>query len=102
MIGTSRCGFGIERTCGYLRYENRYDTAQYPRANSEYAGQNTQIAWVQVSSAIHKDKVFQLIARRQPVFVDTVQDAVDCARFLGHPLGGTGAARSVLVSRWHR
>lgn len=31
--------------------------------------------------------------RRIPVFVDTPQEAVDCARYLGHPLGGSGAAR---------
>lgn len=29
--------------------------------------------------------------RRIPVFVDTAQQAVDCARYLGKPIGGTGA-----------
>jgi len=30
--------------------------------------------------------------RRMPVFVDTAQQAVDCARYLGHPVG-TNKAR---------
>jgi len=34
--------------------------------------------------------------RRMPVFVDTAQQAVDCARYLGHPVG-TNKARWVKI-----
>jgi hypothetical protein len=31
--------------------------------------------------------------RRIPVFVENAQQAVDCARFLGHPLEGASSGR---------
>jgi hypothetical protein len=36
-----------------------------------------------------------LIKRRIPVFVENAQQAVDCARFLGHPLEGASSGRYV-------
>ena len=36
--------------------------------------------------------------RRAPVFVDTAQQAVDCARYLGEPIG-PGSSRWVLSSK---
>ena len=33
--------------------------------------------------------------RRIPVFVENAQQAVDCARFLGHPLEGASSGRYV-------
>lgn len=38
-------------------------------------------------------KCMALTFRRVPVFVNTAQEAVDCARYLAHPLGGSGSAR---------
>jgi GTPase len=34
-----------------------------------------------------------LMNRRIPVFVENAQQAVDCARFLGHPLEGASSGR---------
>ena len=36
-----------------------------------------------------------LMDRRIPVFVENAQQAVDCARFLGHPLEGASSGRCV-------
>ena len=80
---------GIDRK---MIWTDRHDSTQYPRTDRQYARKGLEEPWLPVCIPGHCSPYDEADSvRRIPVFVDTPQQAVDCARFLGHPVGPSNA-----------